>query len=52
MRIINKEKNYPKILNEGLSTEKRKCLSLLLGHDSMNDLSKARDFPESASVFQ
>ena len=23
MRIIDKEKNYPKILNEGLSTEKK-----------------------------
>ena len=26
MRIIEKEKNYPKILNEGLSTEKRKWM--------------------------
>jgi len=47
MRISDKK--YPKILNEGLATEKRKRLSLLLGHDSMNDLAKARDFPIPAS---
>ena len=29
---------------------KRKRKSLLLGHDSMNALAKARKFPESASV--
>jgi len=31
---------------------KKKRTSLLLGHDLMNDLAKARDFPKLASVFQ
>ena len=30
----------------------KKGKSLLWGHDSTNDLAKARNFPESASVFQ